>query len=507
MSMGHKQDKQAPLWVATPMLPKSPGHRFYEKLNELLREHDFDRAMEAACSSYFKADKTRGRRSIPPGVYFRMLLVGYFEGIESERGLEWRCSDSLSLREFLGLMPEETVPDHSTLSRMRKRFGTEVYDTLFKFVLGLVAQSGLLEGKVVGVDSTYLRADASMKAITRRDSGEVYSDYIKRLAKESGIENPTIVDARRLDRKRKGKKTSNADWKSKTDSDARIMKIKDGRTRLAYKSEHVVDMNTGVVVAADIYPADQADPATMKQSLLAARTNVEHAKAEAENRSHDDDDSGPNADSNENDVTKSAGRAANVGNSTKAAVLIEVVADKGYHKAELLLQLKKSGYRTYVPERDNCIRKWTDKSREMQLAFYANRARVKGRKSKALQRKRGELIERTFAHACETGALRRVRLRGRENVKKRYLAHIAALNLAIVLRKAFGAGTPRGAASVRKGLFVCILVMWAAITTMLGRALDRMWLRIRRWWSAIPTCIDVFGMEARCPEAFSSTGC
>ncbi len=505
--MGHKQDKQAPLWVATPMLPKSPGHRFYEKLNELLREHGFDRAMEAACSSYFKADKTRGRRSIPPGVYFRMLLVGYFEGIESERGLEWRCSDSLSLREFLGLMPEETVPDHSTLSRMRKRFGTEVYDTLFKFVLGLVAQSGLLEGKVIGVDSTYLRADASMKAITRRDSGEVYSDYIKRLAKESGIENPTIVDARKLDRKRKGKKTSNADWKSKTDADARIMKIKDGRTRLAYKSEHVVDMNTGVVVAAEIYPADQADPATMKQSLEAARANVEHAKVVAEVESNDDDDSGPNADSNGNDTAQPNDDVTNATNSSIARALMEVVADKGYHKAELLLDLRRSQYRTYIPERDNSGRKWTDKTWEMQQAFYANRTRVRRPKSKALQRKRGELIERTFAHACETGALRRVRLRGRENVKKRYLAHIAALNLAIVLRKAFGAGTPRGSASARKGLFVCILVFWTAITTMLGRTLDRIWHRIHRRWSTILNCIGFFGMEARYPKAFSSTGC
>ena len=507
MSMGHKQDKQAPLWVAAPMLPKSPGHRFYNKLNELLREHDFDGAMESACSSYFKADKTRGRPSIAPGVYFRMLLVGYFEGIESERGLEWRCSDSLSLREFLGLLPEETVPDHSTLCRMRKRFGIEVYDTLFKFVLGIVAQTGLLDGKVVGVDSTYLRADASMKAITRRDSGEVYSDYIKRLAKESGIENPTIADARRLDRKRKGKKTSNADWKSKTDADARIMKIKDGRTRLAYKSEHVVDMNTGVVVAAEIYPADQADPATMEQSLRAARTNVEHAKAAEEDESNDDDDSNPNADSNKNDEAQSEDSATNADNSANAAALMEVVADKGYHKAELLLDLKQSRYRTYIPERDNSARKWTDKSWEMQQAFYANRTRVRRPKSKALQRKRGELIERTFAHACETGALRRVRLRGRENVKKRYLAHIAALNLAIVLRKALGAGTPRGVAAARKGLFVCILVIWTAITTMLGRLLDRMWHGIRRRWSARPTCIGFFGMEAPWPKAFSSTGC
>jgi transposase len=330
----------------------------------------------------------------------------------------------------------------------------------------------LLEGKVVGVDSTYLRADASMKAITRRDSGEVYSDYIKRLAKESGIENPTIVDARRIDRRRKGKKTANADWKSKTDADARIMKLKDGRTRLAYKSEHVVDMKTGVVVAAEIYPADQADPATMKQSLQAARANVDHAKAVAEDESNDDDDSSPNADSNQNDGDQTDDKATNANNSANASALMEVVADKGYHKAELLLELTQSRYRTYIPERDNSGRKWTDKSWEMQQAFYANRTRVRRPKSKALQRIRGELIERTFAHACETGALRRVRLRGRENVKKRYLAHIAALNLAIVLRKALGAGTPRGVADARRGLFVCILVIWAAIIAMARRLLD-----------------------------------
>ena len=446
MSMGRTREKQAPLWVAAPSLPRSPGHRFYEKLNELLRENGFDRAMEAACAKYFEADGTAGRPSIAPGLYFRMLLVGYFEGIESERGLEWRCTDSLSLREFLGLMPGETVPDHSTLSKMRKRLGGEVFETMFAVVLGVVERSGLLQGKVMGVDSTYLRADASMKAIVRRESGEVYADFIKRLAKEEGIAEPTVEDARRLDRKRKGKKTSNADWKSGTDEDARIAKLKDGRTRLAYKTEHVVDMKTGVVVAAEVYTADQGDTATMAQSLEQARANVEQAKS---SRDDDSDDEPP--------------PEGGSGDAQLERAVIEVVADKGYHKAELLLSLKESGYRTYVPERTQPVRKWQDKSWDMQQAFYGNRSRVRRAKGRALQRRRGEVIERTFAHACETGGLRRVRLRGRENVRKRYLAHIAALNLGLVLRKILGAGTPRALAAARKGYAFAVFVIWAAI--------------------------------------------
>jgi transposase len=424
MSMGRTREKQASLWVAAPSLPRSPGHRFYEKLNELLRENGFDRAMEAACAKYFEADGTAGRPSIPPGLYFRMLLVGYFEGLESERGLEWRCSDSLSLREFLGLLPGEMVPDHSTLSKMRKRLGGEVFEAMFAFVLGIVNRSGLLQGKVMGVDSTYLRADASMKGIVRRETGEVYADYIKRLAREEGIENPTVEDARRLDRKRKGKKTSNSDWKSRTDEDARITKLKDGRTRLAYKTEHVVDMNSGAVVAAEVYSADEADS---------------------------DDDPPPEGGNSDAEPERT---------------VIEVVADKGYHKAELLLSLKDSGYRTYVPERIQPVRRWVDKGWDMQQAFYGNRNRVRRPKGRALQRKRGELIERTFAHACETGGMRRVRVRGRENVRKRYLAHVAALNLGLVLRQMLGAGTPRALAAARKGSALAILVIWAAMVAL-----------------------------------------
>lgn len=494
MSMGRKQDKQVPFWVATPSLPRSPGHRFYEKLNELLRENKFDETMEAACAPYFKSDRIRGRRSIAPGVYFRILLVGFFEGIESERGLAWRCSDSLSLREFLGLVANETVPDHSTLSKYRKRLGTEVFDTMFKFVLSIVAKSGLLQGKVVGVDSTYLRADASMKAIVRKETGETYAQYIKRLAKEDGIDEPTIEDARRLDRKRKGKKTSNTDWKSETDADARIAKLKDGRTRLAYKSEHVVDMDTGVIVAAEIYSADQGDTATLEQSLTAGRANVEHAKsqrdenAENDEKPSDDDTDGPK-------------------NGNNLPPLMGVVADKGYHKAELLWTLKQSNYRAYIPERKQSRRQWQDKSWDVQQAVYGNRNRVKRPKGKALQRRRGELIERTFAHVCETGAMRRVRLRGRENVRKRYLAHIAALNLSLVLRQMLGTGTPRGLAAARKGLFVFVLVLWHAMTMVVRRMLDPLGDRSQsRRISSEQIKADGWpGVDLG--EAFFSTGC
>ncbi|MFO0590508.1 MAG: transposase [Polyangiaceae bacterium] len=457
MSMGRRREKQAPLWVAAPSLPRSPGHRFYEKLNELLREAEFDGAMETACAKHFEADGTVGRPSIAPGVYFRMLMVGFFEGIESERGIAWRCSDSLSLREFLGLLPGETVPDHSTISKMRKRLGSDAFETMFRFVLGVVEKSGLLKGKVMGVDSTYLRADASMKTIVRRDTGEVYQEFIKRLAKEDGIPEPTVEEAVRHDRNRKGKKTSNVDWKSKTDEDARIARLKDGRTRLAYKSEHVVDMETGVVVVAEVYTADQADTKTLPQSLEQARSNMQEARAE---KRDDSDDEPP-----------SATTSAPVNEGTE---LIEVVADKGYHKTALLHELQRSGYRTYLPEKKHRARKWTEAKRDMQRTLYANRARTRTVKGRALQRRRGELIERTFAHACETGGLRRVRLRGRDNVRKRYLVHIAALNLSLVMRKALGAGTPRALAATRKGRFWVVLMLWtllAAVARRLGARL------------------------------------
>lgn len=468
MSMGKREEKQQPLWVGASELPRSAGHRFYEKLNELLREADFDRKAEGLCRAFYEADGTAGRPSVPPGVYFRMLFVGYFEGIESERGVAWRCSDSLSLREFLGLLPHESVPDHSSLSRIRTRLAESVYDEVFRLVLSIVNDKGLLRGKVAGVDSTYLRADASMKAIVRKDTEQSYQEYLKTLCQEQGIENPTLDDCRRVDRKRKGKRTSNREWKSKTDADARIARLKDGRTRLAYKAEHVVDMDTGAVLSAEIHGADEGDTATMEANLEQARANIEAAKkteTDSTNQGADDDDEprGP----------------------TSPASTIEVVADKGYHKAELLQGLKDKGYRTYISvPKQTGTRHWGDKGGYYTArTFYANRDRVAKPKGKALLRRRGELLERTFAHACETGGHRRVRLRGRENVRKRYLLQVAAVNLGLVMRSLFGRGTPRQDAEARKGHFVLILLLWAALDAVVrlaARAAAALHLAARR---------------------------
>ena len=440
MSMGRRKANQRSMWIAHNEIQGGPGHRFYEKLNDLLHEAKFDRKIEQLCATYFDADHTPGRRSISPGIYFRMHLIGYFEGIESERGIEWRCADSISLREFLGLDLTDRVPDHSTLSRMRSRLPLEVHQQAFLLILAIVEQKGLLRGRVAGVDSTFLRADASMKAIVRRDTKESYPEFIKRLAEESGIENPTEEDARRFDRSRKDKKTSNKDWKSPTDSGARIAKLKDGRTRMAYKPEHVVDLETGALVGVVVHAADRSDMATIEETLAVAQENLREL-SDVESAECEDDDTDDNP-----------------GASDTADGIHSVVADKGYNKAEVLRQLKENGYRTYIPERrQKGDRKWTDKGgRKTAAAFYENRARVGRKKGKALQRKRGELVERTFAHICETGGARRTRLRGRDNVSKRYLLQAGAANLGLVMRSLVGRGTPRGLAEVLRTLVLAV---------------------------------------------------
>jgi len=444
MSMGKRGSKQSSMWVAGTRV-RGPGHRFYEALNKLMAEAKFDEYVEALCAPYYEADGTAGRPSIPPGTYFRMLLVGYFEGIDSARGLEWRCSDSLSLKHFLGFEPHERVPDHSTLSRTADRLDAEVYEEVFGLVLGIVKEHGLLKGKVVGVDSTYLQADASMKSIVRRDTGDTYKEYLRRLAEDAGIDEPNDEDLRRMDRKRKGKKTSNKEWTSKTDPDARVARMKDGRTRLAYKAEHVMDMETGAILGAEVYPADSADSATIEPSLENAREQVDKV--------NDGDDEPPASPSSE---------AASDSPDTPT----EVVADKGYHKAELLLDLKEEGYRTYIPERrQKGRRRWTNKRGDLLAAdaFHQNRARCRRRKGRGHQRKRGEILERSFAHVCETGGQRRTRVRGRDKVTKRYLLAVAGANLGLVMRSIYGFGTPRGLVAAQNRLIGAIQALLAEL--------------------------------------------
>ncbi|HUQ70197.1 MAG TPA: transposase, partial [Planctomycetaceae bacterium] len=270
MAMGRRNvEQQGQLWIPTRQLPRSPGHVFYEKLNGLLAEAGFDPWVEALCRPYY-AEKM-GRPGIPPGVYFRMLLVGYFEGIGSQRGIAWRCADSLSLRMFLGMALNQDSPDHSSLTVIRERLPHEVHVAVFQWVLTLAREKHVLNGQTLGVDATTLEANAAMKSIVRKDTGEDWQAYLTNLMREAGEleadETPTIDDLKRFDKSRKDKRVSNEEWESPTDPDSRITKMKDGTTHLAYKAEHAVDLKTEMIVAAEIYYADYGDQLTLEDTV------------------------------------------------------------------------------------------------------------------------------------------------------------------------------------------------------------------------------------------------
>lgn len=410
MAMGRRRARQGELFTSTAELARSPGHPFYRRLNQLLGEAGFDRWIEGKCAPHYDAADKPGRPSIPPGTYFRMLLVGYFEGIESQRGIAWRCADSLSLHEFLGVAAHEPTPDHSTLTNTRKRLPAEIFDDVFQFVLKLANEKRLLNGKSVGIDTTTVEADAAMKSILRRDTSEDWRQYVTRLMREEGAiaedEEPTNEDLRRFDKKRKGKKASNEEWVSPTDPDAKIVQLKDGRTHLAYKASHVVRLESDFILAAPIHPATTADMHLLVDDVLAAQLNLNAAKADVE--------------------------------------IEEVAADKGYHSAAALELCAAVNVRTYVPEpKMPQGRVWTDKPEAQQRAVYENRRRMKRAKGKKLGRLRSERVERSFAHVCDAGGMRRSRLRGLVDVTKRYLIAAAAHNLGRILLKLFGIGKPR----------------------------------------------------------------
>src|ERR1022692_1287220 len=437
--------KEENIWIAPTELAVAPGHPFYKQLNELLEGAGFDEFVEGLCGRFYHA--RLGRPSLMPGVYFRALLVGYFEGIDSERGIAWRLADSLALRWFLRIGLEERNPGHSTKSRNRLLMDIDTHREVFSWVLGLLAERGLLKGQRMGIDATTLEANAAMRSIVRRDTGETYDEFLRGLAKASGMETPTREDLVRLDRKRK-KRTSNKEWKSPGDGDARIAKMKDGRTHLAHKAEHAVDMDTGAIVAVTLQAADQGDTTTLDETLCEAGEQVaEQIRREAESRPQD-----------------------------KAKVNLqgieELVTDKGYHSGAVVQRMKSYEVRSYIPEKKPKGRRDWQGQRAEQQAVYENRRRVRGEYGKSLLRRRGELIERSFAHCYETGGMRRCHLRGRENILKRQLVHVGAFNLSLILRKLLGAGTPRELKN-RAGQVVSRLLRslscWMAGGSFIGR--------------------------------------
>ena len=427
MAMGQQKDRQGDLMVSWSEMPRSPGHVFYDRLQSVLVEADFDGFAEALCKPYYAA--RMGAPSVPPGRYFRMHLVGYFEGIGSERGLSWRCSDSLSLRDFLRLESRDRVPDHSWLSKTRSRLPHEVHQAIFDWVLAQIAEAGLVKGERIGVDASTMEANAALRNIVRRDTAEGYREMLERLAQESGIETPTAADLVRLDRKRKGKKLSNQDWVSKSDPEAKIAKMKDGTTHLAYKPEHAVDLDTGAVVAAELHPADEGDTTTLFKPLAAAEANLEAV------------DAAPTAEN-------------------PAAC----VADKGYHSRAVLKALDDSLWKTRIAEpKQKGFSRWHG-DEAAQRAVTNNRVRLKSGVAREAFKRRAEIVERSFAHNLDRGGMRRTWLRGRENVHKRYLLHVAGHNLSLLMRQLIGAGTPREAVA---GGYGCIFVIIAPAGTIL----------------------------------------
>jgi len=416
MAMRRETGVQGDLVVTWAEMPRSPGHAFYDRLQSLLNEAGFDPFVEDICKPYYAP--RMGAPSLPPGRYFRMHMIGYFEGIDSERGIVWRCSDSYSLRDFLRLGNRDKVPDHSWLSKTRSRLPHEVHEQVFGWVLALVAEGGLVKGERIGVDGSTMEANAALRTIIRRDSGETYRQMLTRMAQESGVATPTLDDLVRLDRARKGKKLSNADWTSPTDADAKIARMKDGTTRLAYKPEHAVDLDTGVIVAAPIHPADEGDTTTLKPTLDEAEKNLSAM------------DLAPTREDP-----------------------CDLIADKGYHSRAVLKGLDDGPWKTRIaePTPANGFLRWQG-DEEARVAVYGNRNRLRSGVGKQAMRKRGEIVERSFAHVLDRGGMRRTWLRGRENIHKRYLIHVAGYNLGILMRALFGCGTPREAASANSAL-------------------------------------------------------
>jgi transposase len=427
MAMGKRtRERQPAIWVTTTDLPTAASHPFYRRLNQLLREHGFDDFVEAQCAGFYA--ETMGGPGLPPGIYFRLLLIGYFEGIDSERGIAWRAADSLALRDFMGIGLDQVPPDHSTISRTRRLIALETHRAVFTWILQCLSTANLVKGKTIGIDATTLEANAALRSIVRRDSGESYEEFLTKLAKASGIGTPTRADLARIDRRRK-KKGSNDDWTHPHDPDAKITKMKDGRTHLAHKAEHAIDLETGAIVGVTVQGANEGDTTTMQKTLPEAAEQLEAVAA----------------------VTNDA-----------LAVIEEVVADKGYHSRATMHDLERLEIRTYISEPDRGPQSWTNQEAEWH-AVYANRRRIRGNRGKRLLRRRGELLERPCAHLYETGGLRRAHVRVHENVLKRLFVHAHAFNLGLWMRTLFGVGTPRSL----QGRIVAIGAMIAALWTLI----------------------------------------
>lgn len=426
---------QAGLWIATSDLPSTPATAFYQRVDRALSEAGFGAAVRALCKAYYAKDASRGGRpGIDPEVYFKMQMVGFFENLPSERAIASRCEDSLSIRKFLHYELHERTPDHSSLTVIRQRLGAEVYEQVFGLVLKALKRKRLLLGKRLGIDASVLEANAALRTLEHRLTGDAYREYVRKLAEAAGVDPSDAAAVRRFDKRRPGRKTSNAEWKNPHDPDAKVGRTKRGATRMIYKPEHVVDLETGAIVAADVRPGDEHDTEELTGRLLEAEFGMNRALDEPEGRKRAE----------------------------------TVVADKGYFKLDELWQLQDLEFETVVrdPLRNRRLDKLTASRR---AAIEAAQHAVTSDRGKALLKRRGELVERSFQHVLDCGGARRTTLRGRTNIRKRYLIQAACANLSLLMRHLTGFGTPKQALAASAEAAETFLDALSALLTRLGR--------------------------------------
>lgn len=424
MFSAKKKASQPELWINAGEVVMPAKCSFYSKLEETLESFGFaDKVRELCASAYDQSGN--GRPGIDPAVYLKMMMVGFFEDLPSERAIAARCADSIALRQFLHYELTETTPDHSSLSIIRQRLAGPIYEQVFTLVLSALQEHGLLRGKNLGIDSSVMEANASLRGLVNRNTGEAYWDYVKRLAAESGIDPQDGAAVRKFDRKRP-KKMSNDEWENPDEPEAKIGPKKDGATDMIYRPEVVADLDSGAIVGAAVLPGHQSDQQEVCTHILEAQVTINAAR----------------------------------GRQSEVLTVETATADKGYFEVTQVVALQQEQIKTVICDPTS--------NRRMDKLDEAGRAAVKAahrstqsKYGKDLLSRRGMHLERAFAHILDCGGMRRATLRGRQNLNKRFKLAAAFYNLSQLRRKLFGMGTPRQCEAMGQSAFAALLAAWA----------------------------------------------
>jgi transposase len=416
------EEKQQEFWIERTRVSKPPSQGFYSKLNEHLAAMDFARQVWALCEPAYRDESRGGRPGIDPVIYFKMLMVGFFENLRSERAIAARCEDSLSVRAFLGYSLEESTPDHSSLSVIRHRLGPEIYQGVFEVVLTALKAHGLFRGWHLGIDSSVIEANASLRTLVHRNTEQAYWEYVKELAAEEGVDPEDEAALRRFDKNRPGRRTSNEEWKSPHDPQAKVGRTKDGACDMIYKPEHVTDLESGAIVHAEVLEGDHADTKALSERVACAVEVVNRIVA------------------NEED-----------------GVVRSLTADKGYFAIEEIAQIQEFDIRTVIGDAHCARRRKQGLGAPLRKALHRAACAVKSQSGKGLLQKRGMHLERSFEHVLDEGGMRRATLQGKENLTKRHKIAAACFNLSLLLRTLLGVGTPKQWIAGAYGLLEALL--------------------------------------------------